>query len=145
MKFSKGLLILAILLGTVDLSTATTAQSNDVFISYRRDASGIVANSLFHLLDQAGVDAFYDIASIGAGKFGETIVSEIRRRPYFLLVLAPGTLSLFNGHRALHRVAPVTGRRPRIIALFSYAAQPGYIFSDHIHQRFFGRRLEQRS
>lgn len=67
-------------------------QSNDVFISYRRDASGIVANSLFHLLDQAGVDAFYDIASIGAGRYGDTIVNEIRRRPYFLVVLAPGTL-----------------------------------------------------
>lgn len=53
--------------------------------------------------------------------------------------LAPGTLSLFNGHRALHRVAPVTGRRARIIALFNYTAEPGYRFSDDIRSRFFGR------
>ena len=53
--------------------------------------------------------------------------------------MAPGTLSLFNGRQALHRVAPVTGARPRIMALFSYTAEAGHVFSDDIHQRFFGR------
>ena len=55
--------------------------------------------------------------------------------------LAPGTLSLFNGHRSLHRVAPAVGPEPRIIALFSYSDQPNYVFSDKIHRNFFGRSL----
>lgn len=54
--------------------------------------------------------------------------------------LEPGTLSLFNGHRALHRVAPVGPGRERMIALFSYAGQPGYVFAPGIRERFFGRR-----
>ncbi len=53
--------------------------------------------------------------------------------------LEAGTLSLFNGHASLHRVAPVTGERERIIALFNYTAEPGYVFSAEIHRRFFGR------
>jgi hypothetical protein len=53
--------------------------------------------------------------------------------------LAPGTLSLFNGHRALHRVAPVGPGRERIIALFSYADRPDYVFAPGIQEKFFGR------
>jgi len=53
--------------------------------------------------------------------------------------LIPGTLSLFNGYRSLHRVAPVAGEKPRIIALFNYSQQPGYVFSDDTHHKFFGR------
>ena len=52
---------------------------------------------------------------------------------------APGTLSLFNGHRSLHRVSPVDAEPPRIIALFNYAAEPDYTFDEHIHRNFFGR------
>ncbi len=53
--------------------------------------------------------------------------------------LKAGTLSMFNGHGSLHRVAPVTGTRERIIALFNYMAEPGYIFSEEIQRKFFGR------
>jgi predicted 2-oxoglutarate/Fe(II)-dependent dioxygenase YbiX len=53
--------------------------------------------------------------------------------------LRAGTLSMFNGHGSLHRVAPVTGTRDRIIALFNYMAEPGYVFSEEIQRKFFGR------
>ncbi len=53
--------------------------------------------------------------------------------------LKAGTLSLFNGHASLHRVAPVTGTRERIMALFNYMAEPGYVFSAEIQRKFFGR------
>ena len=53
--------------------------------------------------------------------------------------LRAGTLSLFNGQASLHRVAPVTGRRERIMALFNYMAEPGYVFSEEIQRKFFGR------
>ncbi len=53
--------------------------------------------------------------------------------------LKAGTLSMFNGHGSLHRVTPVAGTRERIIALFSYMAEPGYVFSEEIQRKFFGR------
>ena len=53
--------------------------------------------------------------------------------------LSAGTLSMFNGHGSLHRVASVTGTRERIIALFNYMAEPGYVFSEEIQRKFFGR------
>jgi len=56
--------------------------------------------------------------------------------------ITPGTLSLFNGRNSLHRVASVHGRKARIMALLSFAAEPGYCFSDDIHRKFFGRTAQ---
>ncbi len=56
------------------------------------------------------------------------------------LDVLPGTLTIFNGHRALHRVAPVRRAPSRRMLTLSYEAQPGQRFSDEIHMRYFGRR-----
>ena len=68
------------------------AASNDVFISYRRDVAGYVALALQQHLTAAGIDAFYDIDSIHTGQFDTIILNQIAARPYFVLVLTPGTL-----------------------------------------------------
>ena len=46
------------------------------------------------------------------------------------LPLAPGTLNVFKGKNTAHRVTPVEGERPRIIAVFSYYETPDVTFSD---------------
>jgi tetratricopeptide (TPR) repeat protein len=66
--------------------------TNAVFISYRREASWTLVEALYQRLVAAGIDAFYDIESIRAGQFEEIILNQIRARPYFVLVLTPGTL-----------------------------------------------------
>ena len=66
--------------------------TNAVFISYRRDASWTLVEALYQRLVEAGIDAFYDIESIRAGEFEQIILNQIRARPYFMLVLTPGTL-----------------------------------------------------
>jgi tetratricopeptide (TPR) repeat protein len=66
--------------------------SNAVFISYRREASWTLVEALYQRLVAAGIDAFYDIVDVRAGKFEEIIFNQIRARPYFVLVLTPGTL-----------------------------------------------------
>ena len=45
--------------------------------------------------------------------------------------MTPGTLTLFRGHRSLHRVTPV-GRtaRPRLIGLFGYDQNPGMVYPE---------------
>jgi len=51
-----------------------------------------------------------------------------------------GTLLLFCGRRALHRVPPVIGSTPRIIALLSYDRAPGVRYGAATYERVVGRR-----
>ncbi len=53
--------------------------------------------------------------------------------------LAPGTLNVFKGKHTAHRVTPVEGARPRMIAVFSYYDRPGVEFSAAERQGFYGR------
>ena len=55
------------------------------------------------------------------------------------LPLAPGTLNVFRGKNTAHRVTPVAGDRPRIVAVFSYYETPGFAFSDAERWGFYGR------
>ena len=55
------------------------------------------------------------------------------------LPLAPGTLNVFRGRNTAHRVTPVEGDRPRIVAVFSYYETPGFAFSDAERFGFYGR------
>ena len=49
------------------------------------------------------------------------------------------TLLLFCGRRALHRVPPVRGKVPRVIALFSYDRKPGVRYGSDVYARVVGR------
>ena len=51
----------------------------------------------------------------------------------------PGTLMIFCGRRALHRVTPVSGATPRLIALFSYDRRPGVEWGPESRLRAVGR------
>ncbi len=53
--------------------------------------------------------------------------------------LSPGTLNVFKGKNTAHRVTPVAGSKPRIIAVFSYYENPGVTFSDTERMGFYGR------
>ncbi len=55
------------------------------------------------------------------------------------LALAPGTLNVFKGKYTAHRVTPVEGDLPRIIAVFSYYETPGVLFSESERLGFYGR------
>ena len=55
------------------------------------------------------------------------------------LPLQPGTLNVFKGKHTPHRVTPVEGARPRIVAVFSYYETPGFTMSDAERVGFYGR------
>lgn len=55
------------------------------------------------------------------------------------LSLEAGTLNVFRGKNTAHRVTPVEGSVPRIIAVFSYYERPGVTFSDEERIGFYGR------
>lgn len=66
--------------------------TNDAFISYRREASAMVARAVFQDLRAHRVDVFMDVESIGSGRFDAILKHQIAARPYFLLILTPRAL-----------------------------------------------------
>ena len=53
--------------------------------------------------------------------------------------LAAGTLNVFAGRNTAHRVAPVLGKKSRLVAVFSYYDNPGVTFSSNERIGFYGR------
>jgi len=66
--------------------------NNSAFISYRRDVSAFMARAIFQDLRASGYDVFMDVESIDSGQFDTILLNQIAARPYFPLVLTPGTL-----------------------------------------------------
>ncbi|MDO6589297.1 hypothetical protein DS901_03395 [Loktanella sp. D2R18] len=58
-----------------------------------------------------------------------------------VLNLEPGDLQLFRGRYSLHRVAPLEGKRPRYVAIFSYVEEPGMVGSVERTKQLYGRTL----
>lgn len=58
-----------------------------------------------------------------------------------VLNLEPGDLQLFKGRYSLHRVAPLTGSRPRYVAIFSYVDQPDMVGAPERTRQLYGRTL----
>jgi hypothetical protein len=52
----------------------------------------------------------------------------------------PGTLLLFCGRRAIHRVAPIRGSTPRVIALYSYDRTANVRYEPQTYERVVGRQ-----
>ena len=52
---------------------------------------------------------------------------------------SPGTLAVFRGQHALHRVTPVSGPRPRINSVLTYGEYPGMKLSELTQRLFYGR------
>lgn len=50
-----------------------------------------------------------------------------------------GALVLFRGRYALHRVTPVEGPTPRLLAVLSYDTEPGRMLTEHTRRLFYGR------
>ena len=55
------------------------------------------------------------------------------------LPAGPGTLAVFRGQHALHRVTPVTGPRPRINSVLTYGQHPGMKLTEVTQKLFYGR------
>ncbi len=56
-----------------------------------------------------------------------------------VLDMDPGALVLFRGRYALHRVTPVEGEAPRLLAVLSYDPEPGKMLTEHTRKIFYGR------
>ena len=57
------------------------------------------------------------------------------------LELQPGDLQIFKGRYALHRVAPVEGRRKRYVGIFSFVEAEGMCGGVERTRQLYGRVL----
>ncbi|XDZ66301.1 2OG-Fe(II) oxygenase [Alphaproteobacteria bacterium LSUCC0684] len=55
------------------------------------------------------------------------------------LRIDPGTLVLFRGRNAIHRVTPTEGKRTRILVVLAYNDTPGVALSETARMTFYGR------
>ena len=55
------------------------------------------------------------------------------------LRMEAGTLVLFRGRDAIHRVTPVQGNTTRMLAVLAYNSEPGIALSESARMTFFGR------
>ena len=55
------------------------------------------------------------------------------------LATGPGTLAVFRGQHALHRVTPVSGPRPRVNSVLTYGEHPEMKLNELTQQLFYGR------
>lgn len=55
------------------------------------------------------------------------------------LDIEPGTLVLFRGRNALHRVTPTQGETTRYLVVLAYNGEPGVSLSESARQTFYGR------
>jgi hypothetical protein len=55
------------------------------------------------------------------------------------LNMRSGTLVLFRGRDAIHRVTPVTGDKTRVLVVLAYNSEPGIALSESARMTFYGR------
>lgn len=109
------------------------------------DANDFVVSLLVQKPEQGGEFEFVPgIRGEGAENY-EAVAAAMDGRcaAMRLLPAEAGTLIVFQGKRALHRVTPVLGKRTRIIALFSYDRNPGMFFPHQVHINAVGRTIPQ--
>ena len=58
-----------------------------------------------------------------------------------ILPTAPGTLAIFQGRHALHRVSPVKGAVTRMNSVLTYGTEPDMCLSALTQELFYGRRV----
>ena len=65
------------------------------------------------------------------------------RRHVLELPFTAGTLLIFGGRQTLHRVTRVSGTRPRLVPVLTYAERPGLKNSEAVRKLFWGRTGEE--
>jgi hypothetical protein len=60
-----------------------------VFISYRRDTSKYLAQTIFQYLDKEGISVFLDVEGLGPGDFDSNLLEQIAASTHFISLISP--------------------------------------------------------
>ena len=100
-----------------------------ITLMIQKPASGGVFEYVKHVRDADQGDMNYELA-------GQVLDGEIEPGK---LSMDVGTLVLFRGRNAMHRVTPVVGNRTRMLVVLAYNTEPGIALSESARMTFYGR------
>ena len=82
-----------------------------------------------------------DVRNADAGEMNFEGVRDVLdgKEPVEMLDISPGTLVLFRGRNAMHRVTPTIGDRTRYLVVLAYNNAPDIALSPSARMTFFGR------
>lgn len=105
------------------------------------DGNDFVVSLLLQAPERGGAFEFAPYIREEGNENYEAVAAAMDGKPGLVRAksVTAGTLMIFCGRRALHRVSPVSGRRPRLIALFSYDRKPDMVWGPEARLRAVGR------
>lgn len=115
-------------------------------LGWHFDNSSFAVTMLLQAPDGGGVFEYVaDVRNVEAGDQAFERVESVLDGdvPIETLDFEPGSLVLFRGRDALHRVTPVEGGRTRMLVVFAFNDQPGVRLSASAVRTFYGREADE--
>ena len=111
-------------------------------LGWHFDNSSFAITLLLQAPEEGGVFEYVkDVRDADKGEMNFAAVGDVLdgKTPVETLTMTPGTLVLFRGRNALHRVTPTIGNRPRFLVVLAYNDAPDIALSEQARMTFFGK------
>lgn len=111
-------------------------------LGWHFDNSAFAITLLLQAPEAGGVFEYVkDVRDADAGDYNFEGVAAVLdgKTPPASLDITPGTLVLFRGRNAMHRVTPTIGKTNRMLVVLAYNEAPDICLSESARQTFFGR------
>ena len=125
-------------LSSINIHYARAGQA----LGWHFDNSSFAITLLIQKAESGGVFEYVkDVRDALRGAMNHTLATAILdgRVAAETVDMENGTLVLFRGRRALHRVTAVVGTRTRMLAVLAYNTEPGVMLSSSARMTFYGR------
>ncbi len=124
-------------LGSLNINFAGSGQQ----LGWHFDNSDFAATLLLQVPERGGKFEYVPHARTASDPGFSKVARAIKGDRSVVRVLnqGPGSLVLFRGRYALHRVTVVEGEMPRIIAVLAYDTEPGVLLTEFNRKLLYGR------
>ncbi|MCZ2720958.1 hypothetical protein O1D97_04675 [Marinomonas sp. 15G1-11] len=125
-------------LPAINLHYASAGQE----LGWHFDNSSFAITLLIQKPDASGVFEYIkNMRDADAGEMNYSGVSDVLagKKAAKQLQIESGSLVLFRGRNAIHRVTPTQGNTTRILVVLAYNSEPGIELSEAARKTFYGR------
>ncbi|MGJ8645315.1 MAG: HalD/BesD family halogenase [Marinomonas colpomeniae] len=125
-------------LSSINLHYASEGQE----LGWHFDESSFATTLLFQSPEAGGVFEYIEnMRDADAGEMNYEGVAEVLdgKRESKILHAGPGTLVMFRGRNAMHRVTPTEGAITRMLVVLAYNSKPNIELSESARMTFYGR------
>ncbi len=125
-------------LSSINLHYASQGQE----LGWHFDNSSFAITLMIQPPDEGGVFEYVkDVRDADRGEMNYPLSEQVLNGEIFpkTLSLSAGSLVLFRGRNAMHRVTPAKGDRTRMLVVLAYNTEPGVSLSESARMTFYGR------